>query len=81
MMICSERHPALGYGCEREAGHPSAHSAVGLRWEDPPADPGPIVHLAVSGPVGGVELQHAEGECVFCDAERFRRWDGSGGHR
>ena len=71
---CEERHPGLGYQCERDLDHPGEHDAFGLEWLRPTAVPGPILHLATPGYPGGADIQHPSGECVWCDAERWRKF-------
>ena len=77
---CEAAHPTLRYRCPLSLGHEGPHECNGATWVDTPA--GPVVHLATSGPALGIDIQHPSGDCVWCDAQRWRNviatYDGQG---
>jgi hypothetical protein len=73
MTLCNATNPPFLEGCVRPLDHLGKHSWVEGENIPPPWIPVPVIHLAVSGmPDGTMEIQHDSGECVFCDAERWR---------
>ena len=74
MTLCNATNPPFLEGCVRPLDHTGKHSWVEGENIPPPWIPVPVIHLAVSGmPDGTMEIQHPSGECVFCDAERWRK--------
>ena len=72
MTRCTEHHPTLGYLCiEGDPFHGRHEDAYGNHWYRPVGPPPPVTHLPV---VGWTEtsIEHPTGECVWCDAERWR---------
>ena len=71
MAKCGDPHPTLGYPCYFPPGHEGHHEdPFDNRWES--VAPSPVVHQAVAGYPGGIDVQHRSGTCYWCDAERFR---------
>ena len=67
---CFKSHPLDSSRCHYPEGHEGEHCSTSGRWYV--VNPGPIVHQATAGMPGGIDIQHDEGECVWCDSQRFR---------
>ena len=72
--LCSINHPdGRPERCVRNLYHPGQHAWIVGENIASDVPTGPIIHMAAKGLVPQTDIQHPDGECAWCDAERWRQ--------